>query len=290
MGTQFENVGEVRNAGHEAFVNFNVLNASNLGWDVGLRLSTAESRVVDLGGLESINIGWRNYVRAPTECTTELSNGASFDGNGFIGQGCTPGEMVYYPLPAFCNDRVQNPDEIGAPSYTEQCLGSTSPLHTYGISTTLTLSQRLTFDVVGEGMGGHWLSSGTAYQNTRRSVWPPCRSTFDAIAAGQRNSLSAGERALCDPSVTRYGMWTQPADFFKIRSASLSLRVPEDWLPGQFRAATVRLQGRNLFTMTDFEGVDPEAFEDGSAEVLFRQEYYNLPPIRSFLLSVQVDF
>ena len=290
VGTQFENVGEVRNAGHEAFVNFNILNASNLGWDIGLRLSTAESRVQDLGGLESINIGWRNYVRAPAVCTSELSNGASFDGNGFIGQGCTPGELVYYPLPAFCNDRVQNPDDIGAPSYTEQCLGATTPKHTYGISTTLSLSQRLTFDVVGEGMGGHWLSSGTAYQNTRRSVWPPCRSTFDAIAAGQRDQLSAGERALCDPSVTRYGMWTQPADFFKIRSASLSFRVPEQWLPGQFRAATLRLQGRNLFTMTDFEGVDPEAFEDGSAEVLFRQEYYNLPPIRSFLLSVQVDF
>ena len=290
VGNQLENVGEVSNAGHEAFINLTAVASTNLSWDIGLRLSTSESKVIDLGDLESINIGWRNYVRAPVVCTTEMSNGASFDGNGFVGQGCTPGDLVYYPLPAFCNDRVQNPDEVGAPVYQEQCLGSTTPLYTYGISTTLTLSQRLTFDVVGEGMGGHWLSSGTAYQNTRRSVWPPCRGTFDAIAAGQRNTLTAGERALCDPSVTRYGMWTQPADFFKIRSASISYRVPDTFLPGQLRAATIRLQGRNLFTMTDFEGVDPEAFEDGSAEVLFRQEYYNLPPIRSFLLSVQVDF
>ncbi len=290
VGTQLENVGEVTNAGHEAFVNVTVLATNTVGWDVGLRLSTAESRVIDLGDLESINIGWRNYVRAPIECTSELSNGVTFDGNGYIGQGCTPGEMVYFPLPAFCHDRVQNPDEVAAPSYTEHCLGSTTPKYTYGISSTMTLSQRLTLDVVGEGMGGMWLSSGTAYQNTRRQVWPLCRSTFDAIAAGQRSSLTAGERALCDPSVVRYGMWTQPSDFFKIRSASLSYRVPENFLPATIRSATVRLQGRNLFTMTDFEGVDPEAFEDGSAEVLFRQEYYNLPPMRSFLLSVQVDF
>ena len=290
VGSQFENVGEVGNAGHEAFVNLNVLATNTIGWDVGLRLSTSESRVIDLGALESINIGWRNYVRAPIECTSELANGVTFDGNGYIGQGCTPGELVYFPLPAFCHDRVQNPEEVAAPRYTEHCLGSTTPKYTYGISTTMTLSQRLTLDVVGEGMGGHWLSSGTAYQNTRRSVWPLCRSTFDAIANGQRNTLTARERALCDPSVVRYGMWTQPADFFKIRSASVSFRVPENFLPDQVRAATIRLQGRNLFTMTDFEGVDPEAFEDGSAEVLFRQEYYNLPPIRSFLLSVQVDF
>ena len=290
VGTQLENVGEVTNSGHEVFVNLTALATNTVGWDVGLRLSTADSRVIDLGDLESINIGWRNYVRAPIECTSELSNGVTFDGNGYIGQGCTPGEMVYFPLPAFCHDRVQNPDEVAAPDYTEHCLGSTTPKYTYGISSTMTLSQRLTLDVVGEGMGGMWLSSGTAYQNTRRQVWPLCRSTFDAIASGQRNSLTAGERALCDPSVVRYGMWTQPSDFFKIRSASLSYRVPEDILPGNIRSATLRLQGRNLFTMTDFEGVDPEAFEDGSAEVLFRQEYYNLPPMRSFLLSVQVDF
>jgi hypothetical protein len=121
-------------------------------------------------------------------------------------------------------------------------------------------------------------------------VWPSCAPTFDAIKAGNRSTLTAGERALCDPGNTRYGMWTQPADFFKIRSASLSYRIPESVLPSSIRAATLRLQGRNLATWTDYEGVDPEAFEDGSLDVLFRQEYYNLPPIRSYQISVKIDF
>ena len=290
VGTQLENVGELSNTGHEILVNANLLAMDDFSWDVGASLSTNRSRVLDLGGLTSISLGWRNYVRAPEECTTEMANGASFDGNGFVGQGCTPGEMVYYPLPTFCHDRVQNPEEVAAPSYADQCLGSTTPTRTIGLNTAVTLAGRITMDMVWEGQGGHWLSSGTGYQNTRRSVWPLCRSTFDAIAAGQRDNLTAGERALCDPSVVRYGMWTQPADFFKLRSASVNFRIPEEWLPGQVRAASLRLQGRNLLTFTDFEGVDPEAFEDGSAEVLFRQEYYNLPPVRSFLLSLKVDF
>ncbi len=290
VGTQLENVGEVSNAGHEAFVNLALLTLPRLSWDVGLRLSTADSKVIDLGDLERINLGWRNYVRAPTECTKEISEGGDFDGNGFIGQGCTVGDTIHFPLPAFCHDRVQNPEAVGQPEFAEQCLGPTTPKYTYGISTTVAVSQRLQFDVVGEGMGGHWLSSGTAFQNTRRGVWPLCRKTQQAVEAGQLDQLTAGERALCHRADTRYGMWTQPADFFKIRSASISYRVPESILPAQFRGATVRLQGRNLMTLTDFEGVDPEAFEDGSQEVLFRQEYYNLPPMRSFALSVQVDF
>lgn len=290
VGTQFENVGEVTNSGHEVAVNFNAVQTNMVSWDVGARLSTNRSQVLDLGGLDRINIGWRTYVQAPKECTEEISNGRSFDGNGFIGQGCKVGEMIYHPLPAFCHDRVQNPDEVGAPVYQDQCLGTTTPPITFGLNTTITLGQRFTFDILGEGMRGHWLSSGTAYQNVRRRVWPLCRDTYAKLEAGQQSQLTAGERALCDPAVVRYGMWTQPADFLKIRSASLSYRVPEDWLPAQIRSATVRLQGRNLFTMTNYEGVDPEAFEDGSAEVLFRQEYYNLPPFRNFALSVKVDF
>jgi len=260
VGTQLENVGTVKNTGHEAFVNVTALATDKLTWEVGGRLSTSKSKVLDLGGLQSINLGWRNYVR------------------------------VGKPLPVFCHDRVQNPNEIGAPVYAEECLGPTTPTHTYGITTSITAFERLTLDVVGEGMGGHVLSSGVAYQNTRRGVWPICRDIQNRIAAGERDQLTAGDRALCDPKNTRYGMWTQPADFFKIRSASLSFRVPESILPGNIRGATIRVQGRNLLTITDFQGLDPEAFEDGSRDTLFRQEYYNLPPIRSFVMSVKVDF
>lgn len=290
VGDQFENVGELSTTGHEVMVNAAILARNDISWDVGASLSTNQSKVLDLGGLEQINIGWRNYVRAPVECTSEMANGASFDGNGFVGQGCTPGDMIYFPVPAFCHDRVQNVDEVAAPQYRDQCLGSTTPTRTIGLNTAVTLANRITMDMVWEGMAGHWLSSGTAYQNARRSVWPTCRATLATISAGDRESLTAKDRALCDPRATRYGMWTQPADFFKLRSASVNFRLPETWLPSQIRGASVRLQGRNLLTLTNYEGVDPEAFEDGSAEVLFRQEYYNLPPIRSFLLSVKVDF
>jgi len=278
VGSQLENVGKITNKGHELFVNATVLAKENLSWDVGVRLSTNRSEIRDLGGLESIYVGWRNYVRAP-----------KYDPQ-YTGPLTFRNDTIYYALPTFCHSRVQNPNEIGAPVYAEECLGPTTPPKTIGINTSITLSQRLTFDILGEGMYGHVLSSGTAYQNVRRSVWPLCRETLASIAAGNRDNLTAGERALCDPKVTRYGMWTQPADFFKIRSASLSYRVPESILPSSIRAATVRLQGRNLLTFTDYQGVDPEAFEDGSAEVLFRQEYYNLPPIRTFQLSVKVDF
>ena len=262
VGTQLENVGEVSNKGFEFMADATVIATETIRWNLGGRWSDIRSNVVSLGGQESINLGWRNYIR------------------------------VGHALPEFCHDRVQNPEAIGAPEFEEECLGPTTPVRQLGLNTSLTLADRLTFDVLGEGMYGHVLSSGTAYQNARRNVWPLCRHVANGStpASGIDETLSALDNALCHRSHTRYGMWTQPADFFKIRAASLSYRVPEDILPETMRGLTLRVQGRNLFTFTDYEGVDPEAFEDGSAEVLFRQEYYNLPPIRSFQLSVKVDF
>jgi len=260
VGEQLENVGEIVNEGHEVFLNAQVIQTRGFTWDLGGRLATNTSEVLDMGGLESIDLGWRNYVR------------------------------LNQALPVFCESVVQNPTEIAAPEFEEECIGPTTPTHTYGFNTAFTFGDRLTIDVLGEGQGGHVLSSGVAYQNTRREVWPLCREIQATIDAGGRDQLTAEDRALCDPDETRYGMWTQAADFFKLRSASVSYRVPDTWLPGSIRGATLRLQGRNLATFTDFEGLDPEAAEDGSDEVLYRQEYYNLPPMRSFIFSVKVDF
>ena len=261
VGDQLQNVGEIENKGHEMFVNATLLALDNLAWDFGVRYATNNSKVLDLGGLESINLGWRNYVR--------------------------PG----LALPTFCHDRVQNPDELGAaPVYEEECLGSTTPTKTLGLNTSFTVADRVTFTMLGEGQFGHWLSSGVAYQNTRRRVWPMCRTILGMIADDRTSELTAGQRAYCDPGQTRYGMWTNEADFFKIRSASVAWRIPESILPSALRSATLRFQGRNLFKWTNFYGIDPEAFEDGSGENLFRQEYYNLPPFRTFLVSLKVDF
>jgi len=251
VGSQLANVGEIDNWGHELGVNVNALNMENWVWDLGLNLSTNKSNIVSLGGLESIYIGWRNEAR--------------------------PG----HALPEFCHEHAVNGDAIGeVPDMQTECLGPTYPTHTYGINSSLTFFKRLTFDVLGEGQGGHVLSAGVLYQNTRRYRNPLCYDIQAQIAAGNTSNLKTSDWALCDRAYTSYGQWVQPADFFKIRSASLSYRIPEGWLPGSIRGATVRLQGRNLLKFTDYQGLDPEVSEDG-VDSLYRQGYYHLPPFRT---------
>jgi hypothetical protein len=120
-------------------------------------------------------------------------------------------------------------------------------------------------------------------------VNPLCFDIQKQISLGNTSNLKTSDWARCDRAYTTYGMWAQAADFFKIRSASFSYRIPENWLPGNIRGATVRLQGRNLFKFTNFQGLDPEVSEDG-IDSLYRQGYYHLPAFRTFMVSFKVDF
>lgn len=186
--------------------------------------------------------------------------------------------------------RLGAADSIGVvPDMQKRCLGPTYPTHSYGINSSLTFMRRFTLDVLGEGQGGHSLSAAVLYQNTRRFVNPLCWDIQEKVANGDTADLKTSDWARCDRAYTSYGQWVQAADFFKIRSASLSYRIPEGWLPGQVRGATVRLQGRNLLKLTDFQGLDPEVSEDG-VDSLYRQGYYHMPPFRTFMLSFKVDF
>ncbi|RMH16188.1 MAG: hypothetical protein D6701_09210, partial [Gemmatimonadetes bacterium] len=264
VAPQLRNVGTISVDGIEAGLNVSVIRRQNFQWDVGSNYSTNNSLVESLGGAGRI---------AP--------NGSTWDLWIIEGQ----------PLPVIFGRYPTNAKEKGvAPVLEDQALGPVYPTDNWSIDTRMVINRRLTFDALGEAQWGHWLASGTARQNVRRDQWPECDAIRAKIDAGDIADLTALQQARC-ASNPRYATWASPAGFFKLRQVSASYRLPESWLPGTVRSATVRASARNLFTITDYPGVDPEAVDSGSQDdVLWRVEYYNLPPARSFLFSLTLNF
>jgi hypothetical protein len=162
-------------------------------------------------------------------------------------------------------------------------------------------------DALVEFHGGNYLPNYTGYQNGRRGVWYPCYDVQRAIAADYKGDptalaqYTALERARCATNVIgdhNSDFWVDKADFWKLRSVSLSYQLPDAWVSRYAGHATLSLAGRNLLTWTDFVGTDPEVedFTDRAGQVsegageYGRREYYNLPPSRSFLLTLRVTF
>lgn len=269
LGTEeqtLRNLGEVTNNGIEATLNFVPVRTDAVEWSVGVNYSTNHSEITDLGPLDELDSS----------------------------------RQVGYPLWSRYDDRVQNPDAVGElPVLEKELIGPLFPTRMVGLSTRLTLWRSVTLDLLGEGQYGMWRPSGPAYQNMRRTprgdptsnpAWPYCVPIIQEWNANGESpgSLTALQIAQCIQRYSDQGVWTGKADFFKLRSATVSWRLPEGIVP-RTNSVTVSLQAKNLFTITDYFGLDPEAQDNGAGDST-PNEYYTLPPPKTFLLSVRVNF
>jgi TonB-linked SusC/RagA family outer membrane protein len=85
--------------------------------------------------------------------------------------------------------------------------------------------------------------------------------------------------------------FVESTSFLKLRSASLSLDLPEHvaaWFGA--RSARVSVEGVNLFTITDYTGYDPEVSNYGSQAITRNIDLGPYPPSRSFFFTIQAGF
>lgn len=268
--TQLENVGEIGNKGYEVAISGALIRNATYEWDARLNLTRTQSNTHDIGAAPSISTG----------LATELREG--------------------YAVPAYFGVRILNPDKFEAPqlSTASDFLGLVYPTRLYSVGTSLSYKNLLTFDVLGEYQGGHSLANWIGYQNARRGIFPLCYATdakLKAAAAGDAsalNNVTALQRARCalNRSQMNDRFYIEDASFFKLRNVSVTWNLPVRWIPGS-RSASVMLAGRNLFRSTDYTGSDPEVADarDAGANI-GRRDYYNLPPVRSFIATFRMGF
>jgi TonB-linked outer membrane protein, SusC/RagA family len=266
--TQLENVGTLQNSGVELQLSGDIVRASRAEWSGRVSYTKMSNKAVDLGG-RNISQGSSVYVREG------------------------------YPVPSYFGNKVTNPDAIAEPIIaTDAFLGNAYANRLIGVTSSLRLFKDFVFDVVGEFQGGGMLGNFVGYQNENRGVWYPCYNTQQKIRAANAgdatalNDVTALQRAKCAIDATKINSdyWVQSTDFFKIRSASVSWKLPPNLVP-RTSSATLVLAGKNLWKSTNYDGLDPElrdATDQGTT--LARREYYVFPPSKQFLLSMRVLF
>jgi len=278
-GSQLTNVGTLENKGLEAQLNAEILRGSVFNWSGRVSLTSLASNTIDVGGVP-------------------ISTGT---GGAYVREG--------YPVPAIFGYKIMNPDDIADPVVkADQYLGAVYPTHITSVGTTLTFWQNLTLDVLGEFNAGGHLANWIGYQGIVRNVWQPCFAVQAKLRAyngadGKKGTaddvlnaldgVTARDRGRCaiDAAVRNADFWIAKTDFFKLRSVSLSYQIPPRYLRGAAKAATFTLSGRNLYKRTKYDGADPEANDASDAgSGLGRREYYQLPPFKTFLATLRINF
>jgi outer membrane receptor protein involved in Fe transport len=241
------NVGSILTDGYELSGDVRLITRPNVAWEVRGSYNTINNEVLDLGGIPE---------------TTTRKEGYPLNG-----------AWEYKILdvdPA--NNRVTVSDErvfVGN--------GANYPGREASLSSTFTLWQSLTFYLQGDYRGDHSVFDGTTEFRDR---------AFGIGEVSEKGAAAYGVDANGEPTekaiieyMKRYGpfytettgqevsrrsvdgAYRQTVGTWKLREASVSYRIPSRLVQQYIRArsASFSLTMRNLYTWTNFLGLDPES-------------------------------
>jgi len=86
--------------------------------------------------------------------------------------------------------------------------------------------------------------------------------------------------------------WLESGDFLRLKTATLSYALPEQWLSrAQIKQLRLYVTGQNLLTFTRYSGYDPEAVTSVSASTaIFGVDDFTYPIPRSFIFGCNINF
>lgn len=281
--TQFQNVGEVNNTGFEIGLQTINLETEDVSWSTRLQIARNQNEVQEL--------------ESPGDTLT-FGFGGSFSNAVIEG----------HPIGAFfgnftATDEQGNPvidPDTGLPvrardadgGLLRKVLGDPEPDFTASLSSNLSLYDRLSLDVLFDGRFGNDVANLTRRITEFFGSDAVVEEEIErAIARKDDPSLPPLQYTLNGELIGNLGRYVEDGSFVKLREASLRYDLGQEVarLIGA-RSASIRVAGRNLVTITDYSGLDPEINMFGANTVAQGVDFANTPVARTYLVGFDVRF
>ena len=303
----FRNIGEVENTGFEVAINSINVRAGGFSWETSFNISTINNEVIaleqdnQLGGLDGV----QSYI---------LTTGAplgSFNLIRFEGVDPQTGNSIFTDVNG---DGVINNDDAQIPRDENGDIQSAWPDYYGGLTNTfsykgLSLSVFLQFsqgnylwnhgryaqEQVGWSFnfGGFLLPYGN---NTERVVdgrWKQPGDVTDIPRAGVGNVFDAEGNVIEEYQNWQENsdQWLEDASYIRVKNIELSYRLPTTWISKVgLSNTTIYFRGQNLFTFTDYLGVDPEVSSNGEDVLFPGEDYGGLGQAKTYVFGAKLSF
>jgi hypothetical protein len=285
--SQFFNLGKVSNRGIELRLDTRVIDKPNFAWDLTLTGSFTKNNLDELGvGVAPLTLGFiqRHVEGYPLGGIWDrpILSVNDANGNGII-------EPAIYDVDG--SVLVPGEFEVGD---TAVYRGPALPTREFGLRTGLSFFRNL-FSVAAlfDYRGGHWIENGTDSFRCGGGVIY-CRALVDPTAELQ-DQANAAAYTYGDPlGFTEWG-FLEPAWFIKLRELSLTFNAPERFaraIGGSRLSLT--LSGRNLWTIDDYSGIDPEVNGFGQGREggsnFAATDFFSQPQVRHWVARLNLGF
>lgn len=285
------NVGRIDNKGLEIFLNTVNIDTKDFKWESNITFTSMRNKVKDLGGIDEILVG-AGYTHVEQVAIRKpglplnsyygwVVAGVWQENDDFskMKEDYKPGDLKYVD---------QNKDGV-INDADRVVLGNSFPDFQWSFGNTFTYKN---FDlyVFFEGVQGVDMLNGNLIDsyfpiNFRRNKfaepylnrWTPENPTneypsfVDPLKQGRK---VVNSRTLSD------------ASYVKLRTIRLSYRVPK--FSSLIQALQLYVTADNLFTITDYVGLDPAVNPNSNSN--FRMDFNAYPSARAFIFGAKIDF
>ncbi len=269
------NVADVKNSGVEAMISYKKSHGNGFKWNVDLNVGYNKNEVSSLGEngqpLQGGNIG---FIFSDPITRTDIGHPiASFYGFEVESVGAD-GEFVFKD-----NDGVS-----GISDADKTFIGKPTPDFTVGVN--------LGAEYKGFDFSAFIYSSqgNDIYDATTRLDAPFANRPVSYLEAGAPGNLLGGATGTSQTAVSDF--YVKDGSFTKVKNVTIGYSLPKKVIsPAKLSKVRFYVTAQNLFTITDYDGVDPEigqAFAETVLDIGIDRGFYPQP--RTFIFGIQAKF
>ncbi|MCK0130852.1 TonB-dependent receptor [Flavobacteriaceae bacterium F08102] len=293
------NIADVSNTGWEIELGGDVIRTKNLRWNSSFNISFIENNVDALNNGSTTNFGSSGIIEgepigvitgydvvsiAQTQEEIDALNATAPSGT-YYGGLTQPGDYIF-----------RDTDEDGEITNSDiTTLGDINPNYYGGWNNNVNyknLEFSFNFNFV-QGNKRNWTRGATEF-GTVSTVSNVTTAVFDTWTPTNKDATYARIGSATHGTSTSTSKNVVAGDYIKFRSVSLGYNFPKEWLTNTgIENVKLSLTGNNLFTLSDYPGIDPESVESqrgGSTVDLRRDTGVAYPQAKTFTIGVNLSF
>ena len=292
-GNIFRNVGETENSGFEFSVTSTVIDNTNFRWNTSLNMSFLKNKVVSLSDQEQIFVdgdvgaGLTNLPEGVLQPGMPLS---SFWGLRYLGTwktdeadlaaqyGNVPGDSRY--------EDINGDFAIGGDDY--QIIGTGIPETLFGWNNNL-FFHGFTMNIFFQSMGGYdkWnFNYGNAIAPLADAREVTHADIVNRWTPDNQTDIPAFSNT--DVIEIQSSRFVEDGTFIRLKNVSLKYDLPLSDEKGI--NLSLMVAATNLFTITDYKGLDPEAFSNRGGADTRGADGGSYPNSRAYTFGVNLNF
>jgi TonB-dependent SusC/RagA subfamily outer membrane receptor len=257
FGTEVFNGGRLRTTGVEVGVNLVPIQSAETDWSFRMSYASTRSKIVDL----------------PVPTFRGLGFGTAL-GSFQFEEGASPTQIV-------------GNDSLPDGSTVVRKIGDANPDFTMSFVNNLRFKRLRLYGLL------DWQNGGSIINLTKflYDLGSNTADYADPITVGTLQTTVGANRLRLFPKQT--GVYVEDASFMKLREVTLSFEIPPAMVSRfarGLRSAELSFSGRNLLTITDYTGMDPEVSNFGNQPIGRNIDVAPFPPSRSYWLSLSLGF